>query len=625
MKLSYLLLAACLWLSGIPAQLKAQPLQDSLSILVKSNPVYALRILGNEKKARDLGLQYYYFLAAARQNLGEYAAVDSLLDAVLSERKITDDSSLYIRFLILDAENNKVLDRFDEAFVLLSEALRYREARTDPLGRLEIYLSLAEYFRATDNYEMALAYLQKARLVGEKVAGGFPPLLKAQMLNRKAAVYLQQARFLDSVEMLSKEVIRIGTAEGDANQVATSSNELGFLYLNIGRPEAEFYLKQAITIWEGLDYAIYANNARLNLARYYSRFGAPQKAIAVCEESLKTIRAKKWYWEEGNAYEVISQSYLQLGNYQKAYEYSEMAKEKLLYNARNQYKARVAYYVNKLKLKEKEDEINAKSREVVTAQQALKQQSRANKLLIALLAFTFVVAIGTTLGIVVNNRQKKLLARQKAEIGEINQQLAALVEQKELLLKEVNHRVKNNLGMLAGLMYLEKNSLTDPAAIASLQKILGRINTISLIHETLYQRDDMEHVDFQSYLVQLWERNIHLAQDNIEVDMQIQCEGLNPPLSHAIPLAMMINELMTNSLKHAFKNVAHPSIKLVYDIEKYELLYMDNGPGFDTGTAINTFGRSLVNIFARQINASIRFEQMDNYFATIILLAKSIT
>ena len=329
--------------------------------------IYTLSKQNKDGSKREVDFESLYQLALSKQNHGNYYQVDSIIELVINQKEKNIDSTLYIRFILLDAENKKVMDKFEEALNLLISAEDFYQRKKDYRGILEANLSFAEYYRATDNFEVALSYLFKANEIGSSLNDGFPPLIKARMLNRKAAIYLEQGIHLDSVEQFSKEVIQIANTQGDLNQVAISSNELGFLYLNLDNPEAEKYFQKAIALWDKLGLGLYANNARLNLARYFLRSKNPSNAIALANTSLSIVKKFGWTWEEGYWYEILAKAYQMNQRYPEALEYMEKAKDGLLVNARNQYKERLAYYSNKLELKERQEEINRKEQEVFIA------------------------------------------------------------------------------------------------------------------------------------------------------------------------------------------------------------------------------------------------------------------
>lgn len=602
-------------LSALPIVSHSEELVDGLTILTRTNPSKAISIIETKIKNEN-SLSLKYLLASANQNLGNYYKTDSIIESVFKINSFKNDSALYIQFLVLEADNKKIMDRFEDALEILIKIQDFYQRKKDSKGLLESALLFAEYYRAADNYELALTYINKANSIGNSIEGGFPALLKTRMLNRKAAIYLEQAVFLDSVELFSKEVIEIASREKDYNQVATSSNELGFLYLNLNNNYAELYFKKAIAIWERMGYGIYANNARENLARWYLKSNQEEKAIKIAFESLAIVNQFNWVWEQGYWFEILANAYRMKGDYNLSTKYMEKAKDQLLLNARNQYKERVAYYSNKLELKERQEEITNKNNEI-------QIKSKENTNLILSLIGLCLLLLGTIVGMLIISKQKKMLKKQKEEINNININLEKLVLQKGILLKEVNHRVKNNLSLLSGLMYLKSKDLTDEESINAILEMQTRVHTISLIHESLYQRDDFEHVDFQEYLTKLTEHILQFYPSHKKVKLNLSCENFNPELSLAISLAMMINELITNTLKHAFENVENPEITINFNAILLELTYSDNGPGYNVNQETTSLGNNLLNIFAEQINSSILFVQENTQLIVKIDLSKS--
>lgn len=587
---------------------------DSLTRLTKSNPAKAIILLERKVKL-DNTLRSSYLLASANQNLGNYYKTDSIIESIINKKSFKNDSALYIQYLILEADNKKVMDQFEDALNVLIKIQDYYKSKKDFIGQLESALLFAEYYRAADNYDLAISNINKANTIGNSITGGFPVLLKARMLNRKAAIYLEQGIYLDSVELFSKEVIKIAAKAKDYDQVATSSNELGYLYLNLGNAEAEKYFNDAISIWDELGYNIYANNARENLGRWYLISHQEQKAITLANESLTIVNHYNWTWEQGYWFDILARAYRMKGDYKLSSEYMEKAKDQLLINARNQYQDKVAYYSNKLELKERQEEISKKNFEI-------KVKSKENTSLLLSLIGICIVLLGTIVGIFIISRQKKLLSKQKEEINSINKNLEKLVAQKGILLKEVNHRVKNNLSLLSGLMYLKSKDLKTEESIQAILEMQTRVHTISLIHESLYQRDDFEKVDFQEYLSKLTEHLLQFYPSHKKIKLNLSCDHFNPELSVAISLAMMINELITNSLKYAFEHVDEPIINITYINNQKLLTYSDNGPGYDV-TEKASLGSNLLNIFAQQIQANILFDKGTTDLTVKIDLSKS--
>jgi two-component sensor histidine kinase len=247
-------------------------------------------------------------------------------------------------------------------------------------------------------------------------------------------------------------------------------------------------------------------------------------------------------------------------------------------------------------------------------------------MLFSLLLALVLVLVVSILGIVYTNRQKRIVNEQKNQIAKINHALEESIGLKDVLLKEINHRVKNNLSMLSGLMYLKEMDAGNEETVNTLHDMRSRIHTISLIHETLYQNNITVDVDFHEYLLKLSEQiiNIYSGSVSSEVRLNVHCKGLALDLSKAISLAMIVNELITNSLKHAFHHTTQPMIHIGYSEETHTFDYFDNGPGFENEEKAGSHGTKLMAIFARQLDATFSYKRENNYLITSLKFNKPI-
>ncbi len=596
---------------------------DSISRLAIYQPNHALQLLQTRAALLQKHPSYNYYYAKAYSNLGRYIESDSIVELELKSSKLKGDSALYVQLMLLNAENKKVLDQYEDAFVSLETIYGYQKRNNDSLGLLNLMITFAEYYRSTHNFSQALSYINKAEQFGNTLGNGFPPLIKTRLMNRKAAIYLENDGPEDSVVNLSLEVIRLAKLYNDPVQVAISSNELGFFYSNKRKflNKAESYLKNAIRIWDSLDYGIYANNAIHNLARHYIYTKHPSMALPLAYKQMDIAIANGWKKEEGVWHAVLSTAYADLGNYRLAYEHQHQASQISMMNAYNQFNQRLAYYSNRLGLKEKEELLLQKEREVLNTNEKLTVEQTQNRWLVTVVVLLAVILVMAVTAVVINIRQKQVMKTQRKKIDSINQTLTALVNEKETLLKEINHRVKNNLSILSSIIYLKERKGADVETIASLREIRSRIQTIGLIHETLYEDESVDQIDFNQYLKQLCFQimEMYAGAFDKEVQLEISCKGLFLDLPKSVLLAMIVNELITNSYKHAFKAVSNPIIKITYDPQVHILEYTDNGPGYEPAESNGVHGYSLIQLFSKQLNVRVQNQRKQNFFSTQLI------
>ncbi|MBC7174388.1 MAG: PAS domain-containing protein, partial [Polyangiaceae bacterium] len=194
------------------------------------------------------------------------------------------------------------------------------------------------------------------------------------------------------------------------------------------------------------------------------------------------------------------------------------------------------------------------------------------------------------------------------------------LEDKEILLKEVHHRVKNNLQVTSSLLNLQATTVSDQAAQEALREAQGRIHSIALLHERLYQAEDFGHVNLREYttiLVNELRRTLGRSRISLEID----AADIEVELDMAMPYALLLNELVTNAFKHAFpENVGTIAVCLRPLGGAAELVVRDDGVGLPPGYALETsrsLGMTLVRLLAKQMRGTLSMRSDRGTVATL--------
>ena len=198
-------------------------------------------------------------------------------------------------------------------------------------------------------------------------------------------------------------------------------------------------------------------------------------------------------------------------------------------------------------------------------------------------------------------------------------QIQASLREKETLLKEVHHRVKNNLQVISSLINMQVRQVTDASARAALQECQSRVQAIGLIHEKLYQFEDYSRVPFSEYVRSLASTIFQatgLAPSAVALDLQVETSSL--AIDKAIPCALILNELITNALKHAFRGerggVIHVALRRDSDAD-LTLSVTDDGVGMPIDFDIeksNTLGMQLVSTLVEQLEGRLEISREDS-------------
>lgn len=182
--------------------------------------------------------------------------------------------------------------------------------------------------------------------------------------------------------------------------------------------------------------------------------------------------------------------------------------------------------------------------------------------------------------------------------------LTLALEKKTALLHEVDHRVKNNLQLISSLLLLQNRRVTDPAVKSALRAMLDRVNAIATVHRRLFQSEDIERFDLSAFVRDLV-ADIVGASGRDDVQFSLDLERVDVPASKAAPLALVINELLSNALRHGFP--AGRGGQIFVGISRAEddlrIEIADDGVGVAGNAAASGFGLTIVQLLCQQLKA----------------------
>ncbi|WP_372657261.1 sensor histidine kinase [Hydrogenophaga sp.] len=203
-----------------------------------------------------------------------------------------------------------------------------------------------------------------------------------------------------------------------------------------------------------------------------------------------------------------------------------------------------------------------------------------------------------------------------SERKQSEQRIQSALQQKDLLLREVHHRVKNNLQVIHSLLDLQALKIRDHELVGMLRDSQNRIRSMSLIHQTLYQSHDFAQVDFDQFLTALLPRLMESYESTAgHVAIHIRAKEVKLPINEAIPCGLIVNELVSNALKHGFQQQQRGSIWV--DIRQdssdtVELSISNDGAPIPEGLDLQqsgTLGLQLVHLLTQQLHAELQVQR----------------
>ncbi len=214
------------------------------------------------------------------------------------------------------------------------------------------------------------------------------------------------------------------------------------------------------------------------------------------------------------------------------------------------------------------------------------------------------------------------VAHNVTEQREYEARLRKSLREKEILLKEVHHRVKNNLQVVSSLLDLQNTEASDPELSREVRNSQRRIRSMALIHEQLYRSDDLTSIDFGEYVERLTrhlEHTFGTAASSVSTELDIDAHPLS--IDQAIPLGMIVNELVGNALEHAFPDGrGRVVVQFSTEDSRHRLRVSDNGIGLPehiNPVATQSLGLRLVRALADQVGGNVSFRVADGTSVTV--------
>lgn len=494
---------------------------------------------------------------------------------------------------------------YEKSSEAVAYALKIYEEIPDTAGAIITRNKLGYLLSEINRYEDALGYLnvavQLSRRIGRKDQ-------EANAYTNKAIIFEKQGQ-LDSALILYTKAYKIGELIADDYSRFNNRYNMSLIHqLMKQKDSAMYYGQKTIEISQIMEVPSITVVAKRLMSDLQMEQGNFKNAVEVIESISDEEMNFLGLRDKVQNYEISTKAYKLNRNYKKALE--SLEKFKLFSDSLTRIDSR-----NKIN----EIEISYQTEKKEQQIQVLDLKNKNSELLISRknrTILTGAIALGliTVLAIVLYTIIRKYLKQKRA--------LAVALEEKNLLLKEIHHRVKNNLQLVSSLLTLQGQSITDDIALKAINEGKSRVRSMALIHQDLYQTEDITTVSAQDYLLKLCNElfdTYNINKDKISLSTKIQ--SLQIDVDTLIPIGLIINELITNALKYAFK----PEDKGVIEIELEEkenelrLSVADNGIGYDMNKVNSqSFGNKLIKSLIMQLDGDIK---IDNENGTKVSIA----
>jgi len=532
----------------------------------------------------------------------------------------------------------KSMGNYEEALRYAIAALKSCLQTKDTPDLVLFYTRLSTIYSELGQYDNALVYLKTA-LEQSKTQ---------QVINNKKYVVYPRHLVISIASCLANSgktregldfFIRYTEAQRAQNNGATTSDDgyiLGKLYMMLKEyPVAEKYYLQWFNAQTagGRPATI---SELLNLGQFYVTVNQFNRARPFLTQALKVVSVNSSF-DLPLLHQLLFRVDSASGDYISAIRHYQVFKA-ITDSTFNEKKInQIASLQLKFETEKKDQDISLLTAQTKEQQVVLKKQVFQRNAMIAgagmlLLLVWFVysryqVKNKTALQLatqqdIIHNKNKKLeeLLQDKEELLGVKNEL---ISEKEWLLKEVHHRVKNNLQMVMTLLYTQSAYLKDQRALDAITESQHRIHAISLIHQKLYQSDNLQVINMKGYIHELVDNLKESFDKEDAVEITLNLDLLELDVSKSIPIGLILNEAVTNALKYAFKNGEKKVIAVSLHREaprQFVLTIKDNGKGLPAGfdpRQVKTLGLRLMEGLCKQIKAKYSIESDHGVCITI--------
>lgn len=520
-----------------------------------------------------------------------------------------NSASMLAHFKSLTAGMYQDKGDYDKAIHYYLEGLKMAETSKDPEMIATLANNLAEaYSDAGRSIQVTLPYYQIA--LKEEIAMANWQYV-GMIYSNIAKDYMLAGQSEEAEQAAAKAIDNIHKKDDRAYVYATVMTDIGEVYAGIGKySKAENYLREGFRILDSIGTKDNKLIPLAALARLYSQQQQPEKAQQAAKQLLQLAGAYKSKLFLRDGYKVLSDVARQKGQPALALQYFEQYKnwDDSVFNE-NREKS-IANTESRMKLLQKELEVKYEAEKKTKENEALKLSNRGlqNRTIAAIIIAFLLLMLGVVL--VLANRGKTRKNRQLEMQKKIIEQQSA---EKDTLIREINHRVKNNLQVISSLLNLQAYSLTDPEAIDALRDSHKRVKAISLIHQKLYGFETIAAIPLEEYISSLFADLKTVYAADVELVCATRPRELYLDIESAVPVGLILNEVITNALKYAFAN-GQPgilSIRVSDDTEKgYTIIVHDNGvglpAGFDTVQS-GSLGFRIIKELTRQLRGQYQY------------------
>lgn len=465
-------------------------------------------------------------------------------------------------------------------------ALKIMETLKDNEGICDALTRVSEDLTRQNRLSEALEYAKKSIAIAEQ----YDLTSEYFFVNFNAAnVAMAKENYKQSLAYYNKALTICKTQNMGLSSEADVTNGIGNALKRLGKyNEALKNYERCLFLAKASNYPNAISTATANLGEVNMLLGNYENAINYQLETVKLQEVNNDFSNLIENYNHVSTIYSKLGAFELALNYKQKA-----YSLRDS----IASVESDAKMSEllTKYESNKKEETIANQSNKISQQKTIQTLSFGLLALLIGLLVFGVISYRNRNKANKLLASKNVEI--------------ELLLKEVHHRVKNNLEIVSSLLALQSAQIEDPNTKEAMIESQNRVNSIGIVHQKLYRGTNLGAIEMKDYVLNLSETILDSFGAEKKVHLNLAMNTLDLDIDTAVPLGLIINELLTNTVKYAFPENNTGTITIKLEKQTNNVLHLevaDNGIGKSNTIQGTGFGTQLISLLTRQLNGTMK-------------------
>lgn len=540
-------------------------------------------------------------------HLGDFEKARNTLESTVNRHEASKFPILLGDCYFVLAQGELIQNHFPIATNWLNKALKQYELANDKVKIARIYNNFAILYGKQNQIKKEVSFFEKALSIIKNDTSVSANKLREVVELNLALNFRDEGNYEKALKIFQKNYE--AKKHLNSNDKARAARYMGSVFKHMGKlDESLTYFIESLDIYKRTNNKSGIGDISREIGEVYLLKKDFEKAKQYSLEGLKFSSEIGELESIKFSCENLAKIYHALGDYKNAYDNQVLYKKYSDSMFNSEINNRV--YEMQMNYEFEQKEYQLKKEQEEKDKHRIIEAEKEKKLKYIIILSLFLVSL-FAISVYYNLKEHK---KQKAIVEQQKEQIEKSLEEKETLLKEIHHRVKNNLQIISSLLNMQTQGIEDEKVLETIREGQSRVQAMSLIHQSLYQSENIDSVNVENYLKDLinYLASVYKS-NNKKINVYLETKNIQFDFDTAIPLGLIVNELVTNAYKHGFKNISEGNIWIEIGKKSkvdYELIVKNDGDCFQDeiiNSKTNSLGLKLVEILAKQLRGNFQF------------------